>query len=139
MQKTILVKFKGVAPISPVISGKLSLEGNHKDFESWKKTGWHEERSKTPPYRLKRLKWSHMEDRLKYDLLEKADKLIMPVLLIVGENDIGTPPKHQKLLFDAIPHNNKELHIIRDAPHTFVEKKHLEEIYKILTNWIKNL
>ncbi|MBT6774723.1 hypothetical protein HOA91_05130 [Candidatus Woesearchaeota archaeon] len=78
-----------------------------------------------------------MEDRLKYNLLEKVNKLIMPVLIIVGEKDEGTPPEHQKILFDAIPTEKKELHIIKDAPHTFREKVQLEEIKKLIKNWIE--
>ena len=92
--------------------------------------------SKSKPGQMKKLRWSHMEDRLKHDLLEKADQLIMPVLLIVGEKDDGTPPRHQQILFDAIPTEKKELHIIKDAPHTFRDKEQLEEIKKIIKEWI---
>ena len=78
-----------------------------------------------------------MEDRLKYDLLPNVDKLTMPILLIVGENDILTPPKHIKILYEAIQNPNKELHIIKNAPHTFRDPEHLKEIKEILLNWIK--
>ena len=132
---------KGVAPISPVVSGKLSVEteryGNGEVIKKWKETGWMIRESKSKPGQIKKLKWSHMEDRLKYNLLDKADKLTMPVLIIVGEKDEGTPPKQQKLLFDAIPTENKELHIIKDAPHTFRKKEHLKEIKKIIKDWIE--
>ena len=134
-------RVKAVAPISAVVSGKLSLEtaryeGNN-TLEEWKKTGWQIRGSQSKPGVIKKLPWSHMEDRLKHDLLEKAEKLTMPVLLIVGEKDDGTPPEHQKILFDAIPTENKELHIIKDAPHTFRDKEQLEEIKKIIKEWIK--
>ena len=77
-----------------------------------------------------------MEDRMKYDLLPEANKLTMPVLLIVGDKDDGTPPKHQKMLFDKLP-GKKEMHIIKDAPHTFKDPVHLEEIRAIFDKWIK--
>lgn len=131
-------KVAGLAPISTVVTGKLSKETErHKaNLENWEKTGWREEKSESIPGRMKRLKWSHMLDRLKYDLIPGAGKLTMPVLLIVGELDPDTPPKHQKILFDALP-GPKEMHIIADAPHTFREAKHLEDIKKLFGKWIK--
>ena len=131
-------KVAGLAPISTVVSGKLSMETEkHKKIAAeWEKTGWRIEESQTTPGRTRRLKWSHMEDRLKYDVLPWANKLTMPTLLIVGEYDDGTPPRHQQLLFDALP-GPKEMHIIKGAPHTFREQKHLEEVKALLDKWIK--
>jgi len=133
-------KVKGLAPISTVISGKISLtapryQGNN-ILEQWKKTGWRIEASKSQPGLVKRLKWSHMEDRLAYDVLPQAKKLNMPVLMVVGDKDDSTPLQHQKILFEALP-GKKELHIIKDAPHTFVGQKQLLEIEKIFRTWIK--
>lgn len=129
-------RVKGLAPISTVVSGKLSAEAHGKEYvDSWRKTGWKEETSATVPGRIKRLKWAHMVDRLKHDVLPGASKLTMPVLLIVGDQDIGTPLRYQRLLFDALP-GKKELHVIKGAPHTFQEKHHLEEIKGIFHTWI---
>ena len=131
-------KVKAIAPISTVVSGKLSFEA-HKPEElgEWQKTGWQVRESMSKPGLIKRLKWSHMEDRLKYDLLKEVDKLTMPVLLIVGENDESTPVKHQQMLFDKLP-RKKEMHIIKNAPHTFRENVHLNEIKSIFREWLKN-
>jgi pimeloyl-ACP methyl ester carboxylesterase len=71
-------------------------------------------------------------------LLDNASKLIMPVLLIVGELDESTPPKHQQILFDVLP-GKKELHIIKNCPHTFRDQEHLDEVYNILRSWIKKI
>jgi len=132
-------KVKALAPISTVVSGKLSFETRSKEeFEEWKKTGWHTHKSKSKPGVTYRLPWSHMEDRLKYNLLDKVNKLTMPVLLIAGENDEYTPPKHQKILYDKLP-GRKELHAIKGSPHTFREEKHLKEVKEILLNWIDSL
>jgi acylglycerol lipase len=132
-------RVKAVAPISTVVSGKLSfgIEARKKINENWKETGWIEKASASKPGVIKRLPWSHMEDRLKHDLLEKVDQLTMPILLIVGSEDEGTPPKHQKILFDAIPTENKELHVIEGAEHTFREEEHLKEIKQIIKSWIE--
>lgn len=135
-------KVKAVAPISTVVSGQLSVKTQKKhepeEFNNWEKTGWSEKASRSKPGMVKRLRWSHIADRLKYDLLPNAGKLIMPVILIVGENDTSTPPEHQIILFEALT-AKKELHIIKGAPHTFQDPKHLAEIKRILNSWIENL
>lgn len=133
---------KALAPISTVVSGRLSYEA-HKEYypeelAEWEKTGWEIKESHSQPGIIKRLKWSHMADRLRYNLLEKIDNLIMPTLLIVGERDDLCPPAHQEILFKALP-GTKELHVIKGAPHTFCEEKQLEEIYTIMDRWLKSL
>jgi len=136
------VEVKALAPISTVVSGKLSFEANSKydpeEFEKWEKSGWQIRESKSKPGVMKKLPWSHMQDRLKYDLLQDIDKLTMPVMLIVGELDKTTPLEHQQILFDKLP-GKKEIHIIKGAPHSFMEKEHLEEIKKIFKNWIDKI
>lgn len=133
-------KVKALAPISTVVSGELSTQtpSHQAEDAEWRRTGYSIKESASKPGLMKRLKWSHMEDRLKYDLMPNVSKLLMPVLLIVGEIDGSTPPSHQKVLFDALP-GKKELHIIKGALHTFRAPEHLEEIYNIMTTWIKNL
>ena len=131
-------EIKGLAPIAAMISGELSLKAHAEEIEGWKKTGWMTRISKTRPGVSYRLPWSHMEDRLKYNLLEKVDKLTMPVLLIVGDNDNSCPLDTQEILYDKLP-GKKEIHIIKNAPHTFVEEKHLKEIKEIFLKWIDSL
>ncbi|MDO8594361.1 MAG: alpha/beta fold hydrolase [bacterium] len=128
----------GLAPISTVVSGELSKDTDkHKAYlGEWERTGWREYQSETEPGRMKRLKWAHMVDRLKYDLLPDAKKLTMPVLLIVGELDDNTPSEHQKLFFDMLK-CPKEIHIIKDAKHTFITPEHLAEIKALFDRWIK--
>jgi len=129
---------EALAPISTVVSGELSVETKRKrgTLDEWKKTGWLIEKSESKPGLVKKLKWSEMEDRMKYDLLPEANKLTMPVLLIVGDKDLGTPPEHQKILFDKLP-GKKEMHVIKNAPHTFKDPEHLAEIKGIFDRWIK--
>lgn len=135
-------KVKALAPIGTVVSGVLSVEAHKKfdpeEFEKWEKTGWFEAKSQSLPGVVKRLKWSHIEDRLKYDLLPQVHKLTMPVLLIVGENDTRTPLDHQKILYDAL-REPKELHIISGAPHTFRAPEHLAELKNIFNQWITKI
>jgi pimeloyl-ACP methyl ester carboxylesterase len=133
-------KVKALAPTSTVVSGALSMQSAKIRglYDEWKRTGWRVENSESKPGTVKRLKWSHMEDRLKYDLLPNADKLTMPVLFIVGSEDGGTPLEHQKILYEKVP-GRKEMHIIEGAEHTFKKERHLKEIGIIIDRWIKTL
>jgi len=128
-------KVKAIAPVSTVVSGKLSLETpSNKDWRAWMKSGWHVYASQSG--NIKKIRWSHYEDRLKYDILKKADKMNIPVLLIVGEKDASTPVDHIKKLHEKL-RCDKELHIIKGAEHSFIEEKHLTEIRNIMDKWIK--
>lgn len=133
-------KIKGLAPISTVVSGQLSWDAKAGtgELEEWQRNGYRVTMSESKPGVEKRLKWSHMEDRLKYDLLPGAHKLTMPVLLMVGEIDDSTPVEHQRILYSALP-GEKELHIIDGAPHTFKDPKHLKKIKEIIGGWLKKL
>lgn len=129
-------KIKGLAPISTVVSGKLSAQSRGPErMREWREKGYEEE-SSTVPGRVKRTPWSHMEDRLKYDVLENVDMLTMPVLLMVGDKDDSTPLAHQQILFDKLP-GPKEIHTIKGAPHTFHTPEELNQIQEIMEKWIE--
>ena len=129
-----------LAPISTVVSGLLTeVTPDFKEIaEEWEKKGIREWESGSQPGVMKRLKWSHVEDRRKYDLIPEVGKLTMPVLMIVGELDDVTPLEHQQLFYGKLP-GKKELHIIKGAYHTFKEKEHLDEINTIFLNWLDSL
>lgn len=130
---------KALAPISTLVSGKLSMQTHsRKHLHDWQTTGWQIYESVSKPGVMKKLKWSHMEDRLKYDLLKNVKKLTMPVLMIVGEKDRSTPIKHQKILYNSLP-CKKEFYVIKGAKHTFREREHLDKIREIFLKWIKLL
>lgn len=131
----------GLAPISPLISGALSMETNDpnqaEEIRRWKKTGWQQNESASKPGFIKRLPWSHMEDRMRYDLIPKAKNLTMSVLIIVGEHDQTTPKKFAKRFYDTLL-GTKEFHVIKDAPHTFKDPLQLLEIKMLLLKWIES-
>jgi len=131
---------KGLAPIATDISGELSLQAKSKRdvWQQWKKIGWREKISQSKPRIVTRLKWDFMEDEMKYNLLLAVEKLIMPVLMIVGANDETDPVEHQRLLFDKLP-GRKELHVIPDAPHTFYDQEHILQMKRFFDNWIRSL
>ncbi len=131
-------KVKGIAPIATLVSGKLCLEAEKDKIEDWQKTGWRFEESKSKPGITKRLPWSAMEDRQKYDILEKADKLTMPVLLIVGERDDSSLPAHQQIFYDALL-GPREIYIINNAEHNFWKVGERQELMNNLGDWIDRL
>lgn len=132
-------KVCALAPLSPVVSGALSVQAaerkNREDLLQWEKTGWKVRENRLRPGEVMRLPWTHMLDRLQYDLLPGVARLSMPVLLIVGERDTSTPPDHVRMLFDALV-GPKEFHVIAGAPHTIREQKHLAEIKNLFLQWI---
>jgi pimeloyl-ACP methyl ester carboxylesterase len=136
-------KVKALAPISTVVSGKLSWEahkmfpGETENLDEWRRDGIRVTMSHDGKIE-KRLKWSHMEDRLKYDLLPEANKLTMPVLMIVGEKDNSTPLVHQQILFDKLP-GPKELHEIKGALHSFYEPQERDELKQLFKKWIRKM
>ena len=134
---------KAVFPFANVVSGELSFEANERSkperLKEWKETGWFIRTSNSKPGTVMRLPWSHMEERLNHDLRPHADRLTMPVLMIVGTEDDSTPPDHQQIFFDLIPGNEKELHIIDGAPHTMKSPEDLAQVKEILDAWIKKI
>jgi pimeloyl-ACP methyl ester carboxylesterase len=131
-------QIKALIPISTVVSGSLSVENDPDLMREWKETGWLVSERKSQPGTYKKLPWSHMEDRKKYNLLDGAENLKMPVLLIVGEKDYKTPVGHHKILYEALP-GSKELKIIKGADHVFSQKSYLDEIDCVLADWEKRL
>lgn len=130
-------KIKALAPISTVVSGKLSAAVKTDDLEKWEKEGVLVSMS-FDGKREKRLKWSHMVDRLRYDLIPKASELTMPVLLVVGEQDSSTPLEHQRVLFNALE-GPKEIHVIDGAQHSFYEIGEQKELKRIVKAWASKL
>jgi pimeloyl-ACP methyl ester carboxylesterase len=133
-------KIKALAPKAAVVSGELSLLAlDPEKMLEWDKTGWVIEESVSKPGIIKKLNWhNYKQDRSKYNLLDHADKLTMPVLFLVGEKDTVCPPDDQRLLFNKTP-GKKEFHIIKGCPHTFREPEHLQELKLIFSKWIKGL
>jgi len=130
---------KGLILVNSTVSGEKSIAGKDQaEIKKWKETGWETTVSISKPGVIKRLPWSHMEDRLKYDLLPLAHKLTMQVLLISGELDNSERPEDQKDLFDKIP-GQKKFVIIPGAPHTIRDPAHLDSLRSALDSWIKTL
>ena len=128
------------APIAPVVSGVLRKEAYLKfspeDLAEWEDKGVLVKESGTTPGLVKESPYGAFVEMQKHDLLPNANKLTMPVFLLTGSDDTSIPPEHVQLLFDAIPHENKEFVVIDGAPHTYREESHLQELKEKLSAWI---
>lgn len=135
---------KALFPFAAVYSGKDSLEAHekfdHEELIQWKETGWVKRTSRSRPELDLKLPWSHMEERMTHDLKTKANTITMPTLFVVGEDDTRCPPYQQKNFYDLLPENtHKEFHIIPNAPHTFREQAHLDQLREIFSNWLTKI
>lgn len=128
-------KISALIPMSPVVSGALSIEADPEEAAEWQRSGWRVSESRSKPGVMKRLPWSHMEDRLRYDLLPEARCLTMPVLLIVAAGDDVTPAAHVRLLHDVLP-GSKRLHVVEGEDHTFRKPEELDEICTVIAQWL---
>lgn len=130
-----------IASIAPVISGELSWKAYEKnrpeELRTWKETGWRISRSKSKPGLIKRAPWSHMEERLKHDLLPKATNLTMPILFYVGGNDFSCPAEYTQILFNKILENDKEIIINPEMGHGPSNEKEMKHLYESVYKWIK--
>lgn len=128
------------APIAPVVSGQLRKEAylkfNPKDLEEWEVKGVLVKESGTNPGLIKESPYEAFLEMQEHDLLPNAEKLTMPVFLLTGSLDTSIPPEHVQQLFDAIPGENKVFEVIEDAPHTYTEESHLNELQGKITDWV---
>jgi len=131
-------EIKALAPISTVVSGKITLDDfKSEDTAEWEKTGWAIQESHSKLGVVKKMRWLQFkQDILQYDVLPQVGQLKIPILLITGENDQCLDS--QKLLFDHLA-TQKELHIIKGAKHTIREEKQLKEFKDIFDKWIEKL
>ncbi len=132
-----------LAPIAPLVSGKLSWEAHEEHdaagFEAFKQRGYQESASQTTGI-IKKMPWAAMEERLEHDLLPLAQKISAPTLLVVGSKDESCRPQDIRLLYDALlPNTKSQYREIKSAPHTYRTKEDLQALYDIVDNWLKDL
>ncbi len=130
-----------IAPIAPVISGKLTTESKELyepgTIKRWKDEGFLISESSTTPGLVKRAPYAVHEEWLKHDLLPNARKLTMPVFLLTGTEDTSCPPNHVQKLFDAISHQDKVFKTIDGAPHTYRSGHDLKVLKETLSYWLE--
>jgi pimeloyl-ACP methyl ester carboxylesterase len=132
-----------LAPIAPVVSGKLTWEANQEydkeEFEEFQKRGYKESVSQSTGI-LKKSPWAEMEELLDHDLLPLAKNITMPTLLVVGTKDESCRPKDIKLLYEALPPNTQNRYAeIEGASHNYRSEADLQALYDIINDWLKTL
>lgn len=134
-----------VAPTAAVINYELyeKIAGKSDFLKQWKERGYFESESRSKPGVMKRVGWGVVEDVKKYNLLLKADRLTMPILLLAGDQDTTTPYDQQEILFNAIPGQSKKIVKILNAEHGFrgpngYDEK-IEEVKQAISKWLKSL
>ena len=80
--------------------------------------------------------WSY--DDANANGLTCAARISVPALVVGNTADDGITPEHTKGLYEAIPHENKELHWIEGANHYyFGQKDKANEAATLCANWLK--
>lgn len=129
---------EGLILISPLVAGQLHLiDIPQRDIEEW-------EQILQQLYKLysqhadgiHTIRWFPiMLDLMKFDLTQSADKLTMPVLIVVGEKDLLAPLNHQEKLLEAI-NGNVELAVIEQGDHFFEQGGHLKDLLEKVDGWL---
>jgi alpha-beta hydrolase superfamily lysophospholipase len=81
--------------------------------------------------------WSH--DDARGDALTAARDVTVPVLVIGNSADDACTPSHTQRIFDAVPHADKELHVVAGATHYYAgpdQKPKLAEAVATITGWL---
>ncbi|MBM4326167.1 MAG: alpha/beta fold hydrolase [Deltaproteobacteria bacterium] len=71
-----------------------------------------------------------------FDVMERVAEIVVPTLIVVGEEDRLTPPKYARYLHDRIAHSS--LNVISAAGHVAMMEKP-EEFNRVLADFVKRL
>jgi len=131
-----------LVPVAPVVSGALMLDSykQHKPeiLKEWRENGVYERESTSKPGVIRRQHWDVMEEWQNHDLLPGADKVKIPVLMIVGSEDTSCRPQDVKSLYNAmINKNDVSLYYEVDgSPHSFRTEEDLDKLEKVVKEGI---
>ena len=135
-------KITALAPVACSLSGRLFAEAAAQQdpvlYAQWQNTGSLPKSRLDNPAINGRMSWRLVEDFYRYDILDDAARLTMPVLLIVGDQDTTTPLVHQRLLYDALT-CDKQLHVIPGASHAFRGGDYALQLQNYLSSWLDML
>ncbi len=108
------------------------------DLEVWKTQGY-KVFSSTSKRREFKVGYHFIEDRLNYDdnfMVELVKGISIPTRVIQSENDESVSLESGKHLFETLT-CEKDMHIIKDAPHTWRDPVQLEEVASLVTGWFE--
>jgi pimeloyl-ACP methyl ester carboxylesterase len=80
--------------------------------------------------------WSFDETRA--DGIGNAARITCPALVLNNTADLACTPSHARRLFDAIGHDDKEMHDIKGADHYYIDRPDLlPEAVGRITDWMR--
>ncbi len=133
-------------PMAPVINFELySQTHSSTELAEWQQSGTKQLTSSMYPNKILYVKYALIDSLKRYNLLDVADKLTMPLLNIVGSEDQPCRPAHQQLFMEAVKSHQKELKIIDGLEHSYRNAKTdkvdtgLSEVETIVRDWIKQV
>jgi pimeloyl-ACP methyl ester carboxylesterase len=133
------------APMAPVVNYDLYITTiNPDEKRQWQEKGYQESVSKSKGV-TRRVGWGVVESLKKYDIVQNANKLTMPVINVVGDKDLPCPLKHQEVFMDAVASSNKKLVVIPGAQHSYRNAdsdeygKEVQEVKAALSSWLRDL
>jgi dienelactone hydrolase len=104
--------------------------------EEWKKRGY-KLFPKTKRETEFKVSYHFCEDRFQYPgdrMRQIAASIKVPTMIIHSENDGSVPLDTGYELFDTL-NCEKDMHVIKGAPHTFREQKHIDEVAGLVVEW----
>lgn len=84
--------------------------------------------------------WSF--DDARCDAISSGSRISVPVLVIGNTADDACTPSHTKRLFEAVGHDNKQLHMIKGATHYYTGpdgKTHLSQASSAISDFLAGL
>jgi pimeloyl-ACP methyl ester carboxylesterase len=80
--------------------------------------------------------WSYDDSRA--DGLGNASRISCPVLVVNNTADLACTPSHAQRLYDAVAHDDKEIHQIRGADHYYtVNREKVHEAVSVISDWMQ--
>lgn len=133
---------QGVVSMAAVVSGQLLLDSylEHKpDFvREWQKNKLLPRVHPSIKERQGYISYAHINDALRYHLIDEVYKINCPVLLILADRDISSTLQINQKIFDALQ-TSKKMVIIENATHTFKSPENQLKIEQVIEMWIKNI
>jgi esterase/lipase len=82
------------------------------------------------------------KNKKQLDIIEAAEQLETPTLIIHGQEDESVPVEEAQTIFDHLASSSKELMIIEKGTHTFGARhplesipKELETVFELTESW----
>lgn len=109
-----------IAAMAPVVNYDMYIATMDPVIRhNWKTKGYSESESKSRPGVSARVRWAAVESLKGFDLLPLAHTIRMPFIDIVGSDDKPCPPNNQKVLFENITSDNKQLIVVDGLEHSY--------------------